>query len=618
MKSMNTTMRTLAAAILIASGAAAAVGDTYTWTGGARNSNGWNHSRNWEKVRGTGADKFPGGPDGTLDSVVIPDGAGEITVDRALVLKTLAIANGGGTKLTARANFGAVLIQATNISIGRGIVVAGADGVRRHEEGGDVKLHAEQRLTIARGAQILGGKGLANKGKGGSVELKAGRKLELEANSKVTGGKGGGGADAHAGGDVRILSGRAPEPTDVFVRRGVQVRGGDGPDGSQGGSVLILKDGNDIDFDLSGTLTGGASEGNHNLRIAKGGGVVMIGQPDAKIRWFRTHADAALRGGDAEFGGKGGSVSVHTSHDFPETGTNLASMRAGDGGRLSRRGLVGDGGNITIQAPAFVHSRQGVSIRAGDGGRGNATTQSGKGGDVTIIAADNRPVFITRPIVAGNGGAAVGGGKPGNGGDAKVRHEGHEDGAQAKDKIRQLKAGKKGAGGEPDDAKDGRLIVQGDGDLRFSPDSEFKGASAVHIECGAGGTVDMRGMGRESVVAQDSIVVYAGQCGTIDVRDVDRGPVFVAGDDEGSICLIGQVQADIPVGDLASPVANDGGCAAFCPADFNGDGLHNTVDVLDYLNAFTSRLPEAEMNCDGRIDTSDFVRYLNFYTNGCG
>ncbi len=54
-----------------------------------------------------------------------------------------------------------------------------------------------------------------------------------------------------------------------------------------------------------------------------------------------------------------------------------------------------------------------------------------------------------------------------------------------------------------------------------------------------------------------------------------------------------------------------------CAADFNGDGMVDTRDVIAYLNAWTAKDPSADMNGDGIVDTRDFIAYLNLWTAGC-
>ena len=54
-----------------------------------------------------------------------------------------------------------------------------------------------------------------------------------------------------------------------------------------------------------------------------------------------------------------------------------------------------------------------------------------------------------------------------------------------------------------------------------------------------------------------------------------------------------------------------------CPADFNGDGVANTLDFLDFLNAYNADEPCADFNRDGIINTLDFLAFLNAFNIGC-
>ncbi len=54
-----------------------------------------------------------------------------------------------------------------------------------------------------------------------------------------------------------------------------------------------------------------------------------------------------------------------------------------------------------------------------------------------------------------------------------------------------------------------------------------------------------------------------------------------------------------------------------CPADFNGDTVVNTLDVLAFLNAYTSGDPRADFNGDTVVNTLDLLAFLNSFTAGC-
>lgn len=54
-----------------------------------------------------------------------------------------------------------------------------------------------------------------------------------------------------------------------------------------------------------------------------------------------------------------------------------------------------------------------------------------------------------------------------------------------------------------------------------------------------------------------------------------------------------------------------------CGADFNNDGILNTLDFLDFLNAYNAGDPAADFNGDGAVNTLDFLAFLNAFNLGC-
>ena len=55
-----------------------------------------------------------------------------------------------------------------------------------------------------------------------------------------------------------------------------------------------------------------------------------------------------------------------------------------------------------------------------------------------------------------------------------------------------------------------------------------------------------------------------------------------------------------------------------CTADFNDDGIVNTLDFIAFLNAYNEDDPRADINGDGIVNTLDFIAFLNAYNGGCG
>ncbi|HHN78499.1 MAG TPA: hypothetical protein ENK11_07495, partial [Phycisphaerales bacterium] len=54
-----------------------------------------------------------------------------------------------------------------------------------------------------------------------------------------------------------------------------------------------------------------------------------------------------------------------------------------------------------------------------------------------------------------------------------------------------------------------------------------------------------------------------------------------------------------------------------CPADLNGDGILDLLDVGAFVTAFTSMNPDADLNGDGVLDLNDVALFLDLFTNGC-
>ncbi len=54
-----------------------------------------------------------------------------------------------------------------------------------------------------------------------------------------------------------------------------------------------------------------------------------------------------------------------------------------------------------------------------------------------------------------------------------------------------------------------------------------------------------------------------------------------------------------------------------CPADFNGDTIVNSLDVLAFLNAYNANDPKSDFNGDTVINSLDVIAFLNAYNAGC-
>lgn len=66
------------------------------------------------------------------------------------------------------------------------------------------------------------------------------------------------------------------------------------------------------------------------------------------------------------------------------------------------------------------------------------------------------------------------------------------------------------------------------------------------------------------------------------------------------------------------PVSSDVGAAQEpCRADYNGDGISDILDLLDFFNDFGNLDPRADVNIDGIVDILDFLDFLNWFGIGC-
>lgn len=77
---------------------------------------------------------------------------------------------------------------------------------------------------------------------------------------------------------------------------------------------------------------------------------------------------------------------------------------------------------------------------------------------------------------------------------------------------------------------------------------------------------------------------------------------------------------DVVVANPCSSVVSE---AAFlfidgrCPSDFNVDGVSNSQDFFDFLNAFFAGAPAADLNHSGTVDSSDLSAFFAVFFYGC-
>jgi len=85
-------------------------------------------------------------------------------------------------------------------------------------------------------------------------------------------------------------------------------------------------------------------------------------------------------------------------------------------------------------------------------------------------------------------------------------------------------------------------------------------------------------------------------------------------DPDGNVWVAGGTWANVvfKTGEIYK-FSPEGGCYA----DFNGDGVVDTRDVIAFLNAWTSQDDSADCDQNGLIDTRDVICFLNAWTSGC-
>jgi hypothetical protein len=114
-------------------------------------------------------------------------------------------------------------------------------------------------------------------------------------------------------------------------------------------------------------------------------------------------------------------------------------------------------------------------------------------------------------------------------------------------------------------------------------------------------------------------ITYAWQHNGAPLQDEDG---HVSGADAPTLTLAGLTAGD--QGDYFCIVTNDCGNArtahatlTLCLADFNCDGLLNSGDFFDFLNAFFNGAVQADFNHDDSINSQDFFDFLAAFFAGC-
>ncbi len=89
------------------------------------------------------------------------------------------------------------------------------------------------------------------------------------------------------------------------------------------------------------------------------------------------------------------------------------------------------------------------------------------------------------------------------------------------------------------------------------------------------------------------------------------------------LALDGEVADPESASSLPSGNGSPGGVAVWrfdvegCPGDWNGDGVVDFNDFLDFLNDYNTGEPRADLNGDGVVDFNDFLEFLNRYNAPC-
>jgi hypothetical protein len=162
-------------------------------------------------------------------------------------------------------------------------------------------------------------------------------------------------------------------------------------------------------------------------------------------------------------------------------------------------------------------------------------------------------------------------------------------------------------------------VLLGDGDGTFTLLGHVP-THATHQEDVAAG--DFNGDGHDDIVVIDGFwyeisVLLGGGDGTFEhwgrqdsggfPRAIDKADLDADGDlDLVTACL---------AYDGLAVLTNES--PASCAADFDGNGVVNTQDVLAFLNAFTSREHGADFDGNGVVDTQDVLAFLNAWVAGC-
>jgi hypothetical protein len=139
-------------------------------------------------------------------------------------------------------------------------------------------------------------------------------------------------------------------------------------------------------------------------------------------------------------------------------------------------------------------------------------------------------------------------------------------------------------------------------------------------------TLDMGTWARQNTVEYVPVLDHFNQPGDVVWDPDDPSTHGICWNDRIALCgLLGSFIGDADYNaradvDLDGDIDDDD-VTAFntlpCSADFNCDGLVNSQDFMEFLNAHTAGDPIADANCDGVVNSQDLVAFLNSFAVGC-
>ena len=106
-----------------------------------------------------------------------------------------------------------------------------------------------------------------------------------------------------------------------------------------------------------------------------------------------------------------------------------------------------------------------------------------------------------------------------------------------------------------------------------------------------------------------STITYGGTTYTLSSADNDGL--------DGVLSIDGLHLAAPPAAAFYAKLLGDAIAASVCPADFNADGVANTLDVVAFLNAWAAGDSAADMDGNGTVDARDVLVFLNLWNAGC-